>query len=1272
MKEILLIILILKVTLNCKAQSGICFNSTISSNHLSAGTNPIADCIGDFNNDGNTDIAVANFNSSNVSVFISNGSGGYLTGVNYNVGTGPNDILTGDFDNDGNTDLAVTSYSVDGVSILLGNGTGVFGTFVNYPVGSKPNSICSNDFNGDGKIDLAISNNNSNDLSVIYGLGSGNFTAPVNYTVGINPTSIASADFNGDSIYDLVITNNGSNNLVILIGSAVGTFSITYSYTLPPTSNPSDLKVADFNGDGRPDIAVTLSYSSKVAVLNNSTFGGFTYSGFYAVGYGPNSLDVGDFNNDGKLDISTANSNVGEISVLIGVSSHSFLPVVNYLTEVVPYDIKTFDSNNDGNLDLLVTNYNTNHVSIVLGDGSGIFASPFNYPIGPDGASSGYPGAHQSIAIVDINNDSKLDLIVPSYLTSSYASVFLGLGQGTFSTSTSYPIGSFSFPGDYPVSICSADFNGDGMLDIATANLNTNNITVLFNDLINPFIPSGYPYVKAVGIEPKGICSGDFNGDGKIDLATCNRVSNNVSILLNTTGGSFATAVNYGVGSNPALICKGDFNYDGNLDLATVNNYSNNISLLFGTGLGTFLTAVHYSVGISPVSILSDDFNSDGFLDFVSANPGSNNVSILFGSASGVYSSAVNYNIGVQPVSLTSGDFNGDGYLDIVTANYNQSSLSTLIGSSIGTFTNGPVYGGGSLPKFISSGDLNNDGKKDIAFVNGLQVTVILNSPPSLPISGSNTICVGNSSLLSVVGASTYSWSTGVVSTPSISVSPSSTTSYSISGTSLFGCSYNSVKTITVNTLPLPTVTVNSGTICSGESFTMNPSGAISYTFSSGSSTVNPISTTIYTVSGSSIDGCIGTSSSSVVVNVSPTITITPSFSLICVGTSVTLTVSGVSTYTWSSGSLSPVFVDYPIVSTTYSVSSTNTIGCSSTETINILVDNTCQDVWPGDANSDGVADNLDVLELGLHYTQTGPNRSVTSNLWQSYFSNNWAGTITGGKNLNHSDCNGDGIIDANDTLAIYNNYGLTHAFRPELTTLTDPQLSIVSDQAFVEKGKWGSASIYLGDTTAPINTINGVAFTLNFDNTLIETDSIYLTYLPSFIDAGNNLRFRKRDFVNNKLYTATTHTNNTNVSGNGKIAVLHYKIKSTLTTDSPLNLSIIQGNSSNTSGSIVPLTTGTSSVLAVGASVGITSFDNSAKIIIYPNPAKDVLYFETTALKDNMSIVVYNALGQIVLKESIHSTKSKLAINALVNGVYFIDVLTNNTSLSKTKFIKE
>jgi hypothetical protein len=323
--------------------------------------------------------------------------------------------------------------------------------------------------------------------------------------------------------------------------------------------------------------------------------------------------------------------------------------------------------------------------------------------------------------------------------------------------------------------------------------------------------------------------------------------------------------------------------------------------------------------------------------------------------------------------------------------------------------------------------------------------------------------------------------------------------------------------------------------------------------------------------------------------------------------------------------------------------------------------------VWPGDANSDGVADNLDVLELGLHYTQSGLARAITSNTWQSYFSNNWTGTISNGKNVNHSDCNGDGIINNSDTLAIFNNYNQTHTFKVVQTTTVNPQLTIVPDQVSVLKGTWGPASICLGDATANINTINGVAFTVDFDNTLIETNSIYIEYQNSFIDAGQNLHFRKLDFANGKLYTASTHTINNNVNGVGKIATLHYLIKSNLTSAQVLNIGISQANKSDFSGVINPLTSGTGSLTAT-IDVGLQELLNDNNIFISPNPTNGILTINSKTEIQKIEIV--SITGAILISEVTTSNNHTLHLESYSNGIYFVNVYQNNRIVKREKVI--
>ena len=208
---------------------------------------------------------------------------------------------------------------------------------------------------------------------------------------------------------------------------------------------------------------------------------------------------------------------------------------------------------------------------------------------------------------------------------------------------------------------------------------------------------------------------------------------------------------------------------------------------------------------------------------------------------------------------------------------------------------------------------------------NNAVVTVTVNTTPTITIAGSNTLCAGSSINYTVTGADTYTWSTNSSNTV-ITVNPPATTSYSVIGTTTSGCSSTAAVNSTV--FVLPTITVNSGSICSGNVFTIIPSGAQTYTYSSGTSTVSPIVFTTYTVVGTSTDGCVGNAAtSSVVINPNPTITVNNG--TICSGLPFVIVPSGADSYTFSSGSSTV----NPIITTSYSVTGTSSLGCAASNT---------------------------------------------------------------------------------------------------------------------------------------------------------------------------------------------------------------------------------------------------------------------------------------------------------------------------------------------------
>ena len=209
---------------------------------------------------------------------------------------------------------------------------------------------------------------------------------------------------------------------------------------------------------------------------------------------------------------------------------------------------------------------------------------------------------------------------------------------------------------------------------------------------------------------------GDFNGDGKPDLAVANYAPGTISVLLGNGNGTFQPHVDYATGRYPESVAVADFNRDGKLDLAVANNGSNTVSILLGNGDGTFQPQVEYAIGNSQIGVAVADFNRDGKLDLVVTNH--DNINVLLGNGDGTFQPAVNYAAGASPGSPAVGDFNRDGKLDLVVANNSNNSTNTvnvLLGNGDGTFQPAVSYSTGPNPTSVAVADFNADGQLDLA-----------------------------------------------------------------------------------------------------------------------------------------------------------------------------------------------------------------------------------------------------------------------------------------------------------------------------------------------------------------------------------------------------------------------------------------------------------------------------------------------------------------------------------------------------------------------------
>lgn len=329
--------------------------------------------------------------------------------------------------------------------------------------------------------------------------------------------------------------------------------------------------------------------------------------------------------------------------------------------------------------------------------------------------TTGAKSGPNDLAMGDFNGDGIPDLAAPDSATGVVA-VFLGKGDGTFQPAMNASTGQ----GSTPLAIAVADFNGDGKLDLAVALGNQAAVAILLGNGDGTFQPPRIvPTAGSALYYPLALTVGDFNHDGRLDIATANN-SVGASLLFGNGDGSFQPFKLLGSSQGPTWIAAGDFNNDGNLDLG-VTTAADTVDISLGNGDGTFqtYTSIATGSGTNPQSLAALDLDGDGNLDLVVACYGANAVGVLLGNGDGTFLPIEFYAAGAGPIAVTTGDLNLDGIPDLVVTNLSSSSLSLFEGDGDGTFLPLPGYSttSGSQPAASVVADLNADGTPEIVSV---------------------------------------------------------------------------------------------------------------------------------------------------------------------------------------------------------------------------------------------------------------------------------------------------------------------------------------------------------------------------------------------------------------------------------------------------------------------------------------------------------------------------------------------------------------------------
>lgn len=536
------------------------------------------------------------------------------------------------------------------------------------------------------------------------------------YLARIQVGDVATGDFDGDGQLDFVVTDIEGDPLGphVLTATGFGRYSLSQSLGVD-VGGRWDVRVADLNGDSIDDFAISAKVGTQRAIRvfagrTDGTFDEFTpaiISGFSAAHV------AGDLDNDGILDLVSIDFIRDDLRVNLGTGANAFATEILVGIGGRPLDLQLADFDGDGNLDACVTCADADVIQVHLGVGDGTFQAPIEF------ASAGQPAA---LAVADLNGDGLLDQL-NTRDNAGVIEVRMGISTGILGPPSSIASETVGIWDDMVEELEVVDFDGDGNLDLLVAsrvgpNLYRGDGTGAFGppETVTPFEAEVLTRVR--------FDVADRDGDGDLDFAIARRQGSSTTTrvglatyeTVDAATASLRSPLVSATAMTPAEVAVGDFDRDGRDDLATLNNFSKG-GLMISDGDGTFSALPTFMLQGSVKGVISGEFGADGLLDLALSvdSPGNRRIVLLRGDGSGSFGAPLSSPAFPDVGRLVAGDFDGDGVDDLVFQDDLSKQLVGLIASGSGGFM---PPGFTALPELVSgpliAADIDGDGLDEL------------------------------------------------------------------------------------------------------------------------------------------------------------------------------------------------------------------------------------------------------------------------------------------------------------------------------------------------------------------------------------------------------------------------------------------------------------------------------------------------------------------------------------------------------------------------------